>query len=375
MHQKKSYFCILKREHVKMLDGRKIEEKKRFAGEKKPSMKRRSETHDYRSKRFYMITLEVTGRIPILGRLEGEGNEACIRLSPLGEAVAREWEGIPRYYPQITMVSQQVMPDHLHGILYVSGQTEYHLGQVIKGFKLGCNRALRRLLEGEGVALETQRTKEEGRDEEGRRKAVVFRNWLLSFAAIKSQPFGKSIFWAEGYNDKILHNYSTLDKWKAYLQDNPRRLAVKRAHPDFFRVRFGIEVAGQSYAAIGNRFLLQNPEKVQVQLSRSLTKEQIAERVQHFLTLARQGTILVSPAISEGEQAVMRATLDEHLPLIFLTPWGFNKFSKPGHQYFEACSEGRFLILAPWEHQNEQMPLTRAMCLTLNRMTKQICEL
>jgi hypothetical protein len=358
-----------------MLDGRKIEEKKRFAGEKKPSMKRRSETHDYRSKRFYMITLEVTGRIPILGRLEGEGNEACIRLSPLGEAVAREWEGIPRYYPQITMVSQQVMPDHLHGILYVSGQTEYHLGQVIKGFKLGCNRALRRLLEGEGVALETQRTKEEGRDEEGRRKAVVFRNWLLSFAAIKSQPFGKSIFWAEGYNDKILHNYSTLDKWKAYLQDNPRRLAVKRAHPDFFRVRFGIEVAGQSYAAIGNRFLLQNPEKVQVQLSRSLTKEQIAERVQHFLTLARQGAILVSPAISEGEQAVMRATLDEHLPLIFLTPWGFNNFSKPGHQYYEACSEGRFLILAPWEHQNEQIPLTRTMCLSLNRMTKQICEL
>lgn len=49
-----------------------IEEKKRFAGEKKPSMKRRSETHDYRSNRFYMITLEVIDRLPILGRLEGD---------------------------------------------------------------------------------------------------------------------------------------------------------------------------------------------------------------------------------------------------------------------------------------------------------------
>ena len=341
-----------------------IEEKKRFAGEKKPSMKRRSETHDYRSKRFYMITLEVIDRLPILGRLEGDENNSLIKLSPLGEAVAMEWEGVPRYYPEITMVSQQVMPDHFHGILYVREQTNYHIGQVIKGFKLGCNRVLRNMLS--PVALETQRTSEGG--------VSIFRSWLLSFAAIKSQPPTKATLWKEGYNDKILHNYSTLDNWKNYLHDNPHRLAVNHAHPDYFRVRFGVEVAGQSYAAIGNRFLLQHPEKVQVQLSRSLTPEQINEKVQHYLSLARHGAILVSPAISEGEQAVMRAALDEHLPLIFLTPWGFTKFSKPGHQYFEACSEGRFLILAPWEHQNEQIPLTRSMCLTLNSMTEQICR-
>ena len=126
-----------------------------------------------------------------------------------------------------------------------------------------------------------------------------------------------------------------LPRMTAYINDNPRRLAIRRAHPDFFRVRFDIEVAGQTYAAIGNRFLLQHPEKVQVQLSRSLTSEQVNERVQYYLSLARQGAILVSPAISKGEQAVMRAALDEHLPLIFLTPWGFTQFSKPGHQYFE----------------------------------------
>ena len=33
------------------------------------------------------------------------------------------------------------------------------------------------------------------------------------------------------------------------------------------------------------------------------------------------------------------------------------------------------LRFAPWEHQNERMPLTRTMCLTLNSMTKAICEL
>jgi hypothetical protein len=92
-----------------------------------------------------------------------------------------------------------------------------------------------------------------------------------------------------------------------------------------------------------------------------------------MLGKARRGAVLVSPAISIGEQAVMRAALDAHLPLIFLTPWGFNAFSKPGHQYFEACAAGRFLILAPWAHQNQRFPLTRGMCLRLNAMTAAIC--
>lgn len=69
----------------------------------------------------------------------------------------------------------------------------------------------------------------------------------------------------------------------------------------------------------------------------------------------------------------MRAMLEARLPLIFLTPWGFNTFSRPGHQYYEACAEGRFLILAPWEHQNQRIPLTRDMCMQLNDMAAVIC--
>ena len=366
-----------------MTEASKIEEKRRFAGAKKPSMKRRSESHDYHSRRFYMITLEVMGRRPVLGRLVGNGEEAAVELSPLGRAVEAEWNGIPRYYPSVVVVMQQVMPDHFHGILYVKEAVGFHLGQVIKGFKLGCNRALRSL-----AAMESQLTGKggDGFARQPRSLAAMgsqltgeggdgFARQLRSLAAIPSQPPGRLTLWEQGYNDKILFNYSTLDKWKAYLRDNPRRLAVRRAHPEYFHVRFGVELAGQTYAAIGNRFLLQHPEKVQVQLSRSLTPEQIQTKVDEYLAKARQGAVLVSPAISMGEQCVMRAALEARLPLIFLSPWGFNTFSKPGHRYYEACAEGRFLILAPWEHQNERVLLTRAMCMTLNRMTEQICNL
>ena len=44
--------------------------RKKFAGEKKASMKRRDLHHDYTERRMYMITLETEGRKPLFGHLE-----------------------------------------------------------------------------------------------------------------------------------------------------------------------------------------------------------------------------------------------------------------------------------------------------------------
>ena len=329
-----------------------FEKHKPFAGKKKLSMLLRRVGHDYQSRRIYLITMTVEGRRPLLGTLVGDAyapngspEEPRVELSPLGDAVQRCWLAIGELYPAIEVLATMVMPDHLHGILFVRQHMEQHLSMAIKGFKVGCNRAFRQ----------------------------------LGYAATPLQQNNKNdrrhgFLWARGFNDHILEGVGELGRWLTYLSDNPRRLAVRRSHPEYFRVSFGITVGSQSYAAIGNRFLLQHPEKVPVQCSRSLTDDKVAAVVERMLDRARHGAVLVSPGISKGEQAVMRAALNACLPIIFLTPWGFNEFSKPGHQFFEACAEGRFLILAPWPHENRRIPLTRDMCLALNAMTAAICH-
>lgn len=340
------------------------EKHKPFAGEKKPSMLRRRVGHDYESRRMYLITMTVEGRRPLLGRLvgrsdapEGAADWPHVELSELGKAVEYEWMNVTKYHPQVSVVALQIMPDHLHGILFVHERMPQHLGHIIKGFKASTNKHCRRLVLGVDSAAtpSQQRGTAEKRDR-----------------SLDNREAG--MLWSLGYNDHILSGDGELQRWVDYLRDNPLRLAMKREHPDLFRVRFGLNIAGQTYAAIGNQFLLSAPLKLQVQCSRSLTEADIQAKVEFFLKEARRGTVLISPVISKGEQAVMRAALDSRLPVIFLTPWGFNAFSKPGHQYFNACADGRLLILAPWEHQNQRIPLTREMCLTLNGMTKSICE-
>lgn len=324
-----------------------------YAGEAKPSMLRRRIGHDYGSRCVYLVTMTIEGRRPLLGTLVGSPDAPAgsadaphVVLTPLGERVRQVWMNNESYYKGVTVIATTIMPDHLHGILFFKEDAGVTLGTVIKGFKAGCNKAYRELL----GQPQGRRQPQEKRDRE------------------------HGYLWSPNYNDHILEGGGELQRWKDYLRDNPLRLAIRRAHREYFRVRFDVTVAGRTYAAIGNRFLLNYPQKEAVQCSRSLTPEAVASEVEKLMEMARKGVVLVSPSISDGEKAVMDAALQEHKPLIFLTADGFNEYSRPGNRYYEACAAGLFLMLAPWPHNNRETRLTRAMCLELNAMAKEIAE-
>ena len=350
------------------MDEKKRAIKKLMAGQKKPSMKRRDDYNDYRGRRMYMVTIEVEGRRPLFGTLRGDADAALgtaeaphIELSPLGQAVSQEWMGIARYYPQIEVMGLQMMPNHLHGILFVHEALPVHLGQVITGFKTGCNRILRSL---NNAATEPQPTPNGGRG-----ASQVARQAVAPSQQLPSLPL-----FAPNYNDLILKNYDEFRIWKKYLADNPRRLMVKRAKPALLTPFFGLRIGSHTYNGIGNRQLLSAASLVAVRLSRRLTEQQIEAEAARYMALAREGAILVSPAISPGEKKVMRQAFNAGLPMVIILPNGFTPLSKPHGEQFDACAEGRLLMLSAWEHQNERKPLTASQCQQMNLMALELCE-
>lgn len=335
---------------------------KPFAGEKKPSMLRRCVGHDYTGRQIYMITMVTEGRRPLFGDVvgnseasKGSSNAPSIILSELGQRVADEWWAASEHHPEIEVIALQMMPDHLHGILFVKEKMDKPLGIALRGFKQSCNRHYRELVLGvPSVALTTQQTgQRRGRRGEDRTHGMLF---------------------ARGYNDRLLLRSGQLEAWLRYLDDNPRRLLMNREYPDLFRVQHNVEVAGIRFSAIGNRFLLNRPFKLQVQCSRSLNEQEIETKVAQCLAAARQGAVLVSPSISPGEKAVMKAAFNEGFPLIYLQENGFTDLAKPGGVRMEACARGQLLILASWEHHNEKISIKRDQCLTLNDMARRLCD-
>lgn len=118
-------------------------------------MNRRMEEHDYLSRSIYMITMTVADRKPLLGSVRwtaADGSDAHLEASMLGAEVERCWYEIPEHYPEVKVLAFQLMPDHVHGLLFVTREMEVHIGKVLKGFKIGCSRAWWRLCGGVGAA-------------------------------------------------------------------------------------------------------------------------------------------------------------------------------------------------------------------------------
>ena len=224
----------------------------------KHSMKRRCFCHDYRERGIYMITLDVENRRPVLGRLVGEQ----IALTPLGKAVADCWRQIPHFHPEVKLLEFTVMPDHFHGLLFVRRKMACHLGEVVRGFKIGCTKIYR--------------------------------------AQLNDTPTLSGEF-APGYHDSILTHKGQLETLFRYIRDNPRRLAARFANPDYFTRINALPLASATFAAYGNPFLLNRPDRIQIQCSRRITPDALASEKSRLLDAAERGAVLVSPCISPGE--------------------------------------------------------------------------
>ena len=355
------------------------EKQRAFAGELKPSMKRRAVDNDYHERRIYLVTLVVEGRRPLLGRLAGMVNAEAgtpdyphVEPTPLGAAVADMWLTIPEYHPGVEVLAFQLMPDHVHGIIFVTRYLEEGLGKVILGFKQACNKEFRRLMGVAPVAVAQQQAQQQEQQQEQQQAQQQEQQQAQQSA---EQPLDRyhGLLFERGYNDSILLRRGQLETMKRYLAENPFRLAMKRERPEFLRVRQNVDVCGSTCSAVGNLSLLTAAKKLRVRISRSIDAALLEREKEHLLAAAREGAVLVSPAISPGEKAITRAAFDEGLPLIVLLDNGLDPLSKPSGERFRACAEGRLLLLSPFPHRNNRVTISRATCEALNALAWDIC--
>lgn len=347
------------------------------------SMLRRMIGHDYHSRCIYMITMTTEGRQPVLGNLRwtaGKPEDARVERTPLGDEVAKCWAAIPSHYVGVTAFPLMVMPDHVHGILFVTKEQECHLGQIVKGFKVGCNKAMRAMREGAAVLYSETMSPKAGQaaGQAAGPTAGQAAGPIQTQGTIESKTPSKKdrhpehgMLFSPGYQDSVLMGRGQLDNMFTYIAQNPYRLAMKKENPDFFRIVHKIEVQGLAFDAIGNRWLLNRPDRLQVRCHNNTTPENlnlIEKQKEYFLDRGKKGGVVVSPCISAGEKEVARAALDAGVPLVVILENGFPPMYKPPGKYFEACANGLLLMLAPWPYNMEKRKITRSQCLELNEM-------
>lgn len=322
------------------------------------SMTRRMVNHDYQSRCIYMLTINLADRkSPLLGHLEWKKNQnpninspvkcssaaSCI-YTPLGKKVANEWHALCKDYPQLEIIHLQLMPEHLHVVLFVKERIPKHLGKLVGIVKNRSNKHYWQHLTSIGQ---------------------------LGAKGTESPP---SLF-SENFQDTILSHSGQLDAMIKYTKDNPYRALIKRENRDLFEVVTQLNVNGMTFTALGNRWLLDRAVRMQVRCHNNKTTEnllQIERQKEYFLDRGKKGGVVVSPCISQGEKAIARAALDAGQPLIVILENGFPPLYKPPGKYFEACAKGLLLMLAPWPYHMEKRKITRSQCSILNTMAASI---
>lgn len=327
-------------------------------------MGRRCRNWDYCGLGTYLITLVLNDRSrPLLGWLAEDRPE--ILLTELGRAVEAHFRRISDFSPEIVVLGVQVMPEHLHGVVRVAHRLDKPLGEHLRGFKIGVTKIARGLGVCSGI-------------DAGERSR------------------GNGLF-ADGFVDTILFDEKAVEQGVAYMNDNPRRLFEKRAHPELFRVlrdfawRSPTEGLSLHFAAIGNQSLLWAPQLLQVQCSRdyfayarrrdgSLDKEapparmtpEFVEKAEALLAAAAHGAVLVCPCISHGEKEVARRAFAAGYKVVTLSNKGFSPLYKPGGKLFDQCAGGNLLMLAPkaWPYQPGEKRITRMDACVLNRVAQ-----
>lgn len=307
---------------------------------------------------IYHVTLTIPSREPLLGTLvipDNDPTKAFVERTELGKEIVYLVGTIPYYHPQIRLLQYCLMPDHVHFILYVQQTMPYSIKSVVRGFWQAAKKA-------------------------GREYSSIL---SISPNAIRENEQNKTSTIHPIFTDKPfirpMSRSGQLDTMMQYVRMNPQRLATKRLKPGYFRVQEGIEIAGRKYCCVGNVALLQAARYMPVHVRRAMIEEAMhgdSKRLRDYMNscvlAARHGAVMISPFISDKEKEVMFILLAEEHPFIILADNGFRDYYKPSAGLFDSVAEGRVLILSPWEYDPQKKHISRADCVALNDMAKEI---
>ena len=323
---------------------------------------------------IYHITFVVTGRQPLLGELAIDHDEPRCLPTDLGRAISHDLDEIQQRRPYVRLLAKQLMPDHIHVLLYVTEDCSVSIKEIARGMRQGWRQIATTVsIDPQMPSAEEYKQMPKGVTQmpkggtqmpsaEEYKQMPKGGTQMPSAEEYKQMPKGVTQMPDTGTHQPLfetpffrtLAHKGQLGTMIQYIHDNPRRAMLKQQNPDLFTLRRDTRVGELCFTSLGNLFLLDYPEKQPIICSRTLSEQQITAQQTDALYQAKNGCITVTAAISPGERQIARAVREAGAPLIILLKDGFpkagdphEKYYKPGGVYFEACAAGRLLLLEP----------------------------
>ena len=322
----------------------------------------------------YMITLVTEPRASVFGTLHEWG----VERTEEGRAVYESWQAIEAKFPGVRATYNAIMPDHFHGIIYVTVEGSFNLEEIVAFFAGEVERRIGRRVwnpiwrdsvcfaKGQlhrqiSYVLANAKRRWIKENNPGLFKKVMgFRHWRLGRAMATLAGVDGADSWdfrSFARDGGELWDVETGEEIAKPRKGNRVQRAFEEQQAyDSKGEQQAYDSKGEQQAeggklawtAVGNPFLLDAPLLVSVRISTATPDGKLAEIVAKLGAKAERGAVLVSPWISPGEKAVKAEAIARGGRVVQLLAEGMGRYYKPGGADFDLCAEGRLLQLSPF---------------------------
>jgi hypothetical protein len=385
----------------------------------------RAAAHDYTRAGVYHITIRVAdGLGQVLGKVAGDlsapdgtPNAPHTALTPIGQMVEHELlHTIHALYPMIVVDTYTIMPEHLHFILDVQDEIlsqrgkVQSLGQVIAGFKKGCNRRFWEIA-GINSGETAAHTIPSDIMTDSQMDVSVGCGFPVAYKVPSDATTGRPSLFAFGYCDVMPVDAAQLATQRAYIAANPRsRLLRTSNRPLLMPQRGGIDTAITLTALRGflqrecpprlvtqdtllqiecrllsaNRKIICDSYGNQSLLSRRCLPvvchrkdaARFCEQKRRCIEEAERGAVLISARIAKGEQEIMDEALHRGFPVVLIVDNGFPEIYHPSAERIAYCASGKMLLVSPWhfQYRKKDESISVPFCKTMNCVAQALCR-
>ena len=330
----------------------------------------------YDCKCNYMITLVTQPRRSLFGQLREWG----VERNEIGKAVYDAWQAVERHFPGVRATYNAIMPDHFHGIVYVTRDGLADLEEVVAWFAAECERrAGRRLwapLWRDSICLargqldrqiyyvlsNAKRRWIKDNNPGLFRKVLGFRHWRLTRATARLVEIGDVDQWDyrteivdEGREcwdlesgDEILKPRRANRLQSAFASGERQHAHDNKLVPDGGQHARDNKDREIAWTTVGNPFLLDEQLLLSVRISRTASPQTLDSVLERLRGKAERGAVLVGAFISPGEKAAKTAALESGGCIVQVIPEGMGRYFKPSGRDFDVCAAGRLLGLSPF---------------------------
>lgn len=174
--------------------------------------------YDYSQAGAYFITLCTHHRMLLFGQIEN----SRMRSNNAGLMIVDVWETLPRLFPDLALDMFTIMPNHIHGILFISPSNH----------ALPCPQRDLDLPANDSRYSDHTHAKSPHTigNIVGAFKSLSTLRYINNVKTSRWPPF-KGRLWQPNYYEHVIRNESNLTQIRTYITNNPAQWSLDRENP------------------------------------------------------------------------------------------------------------------------------------------------